>query len=70
MPAGELANSIGNKGYVGNGMLSPIKNPPTATFPAGEREINKIRYLIEQIIGRVGNTLEAYSAAQRLTVID
>lgn len=45
---------IGDKGYVGNGMLTPIKKPACRDLLEWEKEfntqINKIRYVIEQII--------------------
>ena len=47
-------NWIGDKGYVGNGMLTPIKKPQHRDLLEWEQEfntqINKIRYVIEQII--------------------
>jgi DDE superfamily endonuclease/EcoEI R protein len=45
---------IGDKGYVGNGMITPIKNPAGRELLDWEKEfnkqINKIRYVIEQVI--------------------
>jgi hypothetical protein len=45
---------IGDKGYVGNGMLTPIKKPTHRELLDWEKEfntqINKIRYVIEQTI--------------------
>jgi DDE superfamily endonuclease len=45
---------IGDKGYVGNGMLTPIKKPTFRDLLDWEKEfnkqINKIRYVIEQVI--------------------
>jgi hypothetical protein len=45
---------IGDKGYVGNEMLTPIKKPAYRDLADWEREfntqINKIRYVIEQVI--------------------
>jgi hypothetical protein len=47
-------NWIGDKGYVGNNMLTPIKKPKHRDLLEWEKEfnkqINKIRYVIEQII--------------------
>jgi hypothetical protein len=47
-------NWIGDKGYVGNSMLTPIKKPKHRDLLDWEREfntqINKIRYVIEQVI--------------------
>ncbi len=47
-------NWIGDKGYVGNDMLTPIKKPPHRELLDWEKEfnkqINKIRYVIEQVI--------------------
>jgi DDE superfamily endonuclease len=48
---------IGDKGYVGNGMLTPIKKPAHRTLLDWEKEfntaVNKIRYLIERTIANV-----------------
>jgi len=45
-------NWIGDKGYVGNDMITPIKKPPYRDLLNWENEfntaVNKIRYLIEQ----------------------
>jgi DDE superfamily endonuclease len=56
-PAGttlDPTNWIGDKGYVGNDMLTPIKKPPHRELLDWEKEfnkqINKIRYVIEQVI--------------------
>jgi hypothetical protein len=35
--AGEPSNWMGDKGYVGNDMLTPIKNPPTETCWTGKK---------------------------------
>jgi DDE superfamily endonuclease/Helix-turn-helix of DDE superfamily endonuclease len=47
-------NWIGDKGYVGNDMLTPIKKPPHRELLDWEKEfnkqINKIRYVIERVI--------------------
>jgi hypothetical protein len=47
-------NWIGDKGYVGNGMVTPIKKPKFRELLDWEKEfntqINKIRYVIEQVI--------------------
>jgi DDE superfamily endonuclease len=47
-------NWIGDKGYVGNGMITPIKKPKFRKLLDWEKEfntqINKIRYVIEQVI--------------------
>jgi hypothetical protein len=48
------ANWIGDKGYVGNGMLTPIKKPTHRKLLDWEKEfnaqVNKIRYVVEQVI--------------------
>jgi hypothetical protein len=53
----EANNWVGDKGYVGNGMITPIKKPAHRTLLDWEKElntaINKIRYLIEQAIANV-----------------
>jgi hypothetical protein len=45
---------IGDKGYVGNDMLTPIKKPAHRALLDWEKEfntqINKVRYVIEQVI--------------------
>lgn len=52
--AGEPANWMGDKGYVGNNMLTPIKKPAHRELLDWEKQfnkqINKIRYVIEQVI--------------------
>ena len=48
------ARWIGDKGYVGNGMITPIKKPADRNLLDWEKEfnkqINKVRYVIEQVI--------------------
>ena len=48
------ANWLGDKGYVGNGTITPIKKPAHRELLDWEKEfntqINKIRYVIEQVI--------------------
>jgi DDE superfamily endonuclease/Helix-turn-helix of DDE superfamily endonuclease len=48
------ANWMGDKGYVGAGMITPIKKPAHRELLAWEkefnREVNRIRYLIERTI--------------------
>ena len=50
-------NWIGDKGYVGNDMITPIKKPPYRDLLEWEKEfntaVNKIRYLIEQTIANL-----------------
>jgi hypothetical protein len=52
--AGEPDNWMGDKGYVGNDMLTPIKKPVHRELLDWEKEfnkqINKVRYVIEQVI--------------------
>jgi hypothetical protein len=47
-------NWLGDKGYVGNGMITPIKKPACRELLDWEKDfntqINKIRYVIEQVI--------------------
>jgi hypothetical protein len=47
-------NLLGDKGYVGLEMLTPIKKPPHRTLLDWEKEfnkqINKIRYVVERAI--------------------
>jgi hypothetical protein len=51
---GEPRNWMGDKGYVGNDMLTPIKKPAHRGLLDWEKEfnkqINKMRYVIEQVI--------------------
>jgi hypothetical protein len=48
------ATWLGDKGYVGNGMITPIKKPAHRELLDWEKEfntqINKVRYVIEQVI--------------------
>ncbi len=50
-------NWIGDKGYVGNDMLTPIKKPLHRGLLDWEKEfnteVNKIRYVIEQTIANL-----------------
>jgi hypothetical protein len=52
--ADKPGNWIGDKGYVGNDMLTPIKKPVHRDLVDWEKEfnkqINKIRYVVEQVI--------------------
>src|SRR6266704_2106565 len=47
-------NWIGDKGYVGNEMITPFKKPPGGKLLDWQKEfnkdVNKIRYVIEQVI--------------------
>jgi len=47
-------NWAGDKGYVGNGMITPFKKPAGGELLAWQKEfntqVNKIRYVIEQVI--------------------
>jgi hypothetical protein len=47
-------NWIGDKGYVGNGMITPIRKPEGRDLLAWEKEfnrqVNRVRYVIEQVI--------------------
>jgi DDE superfamily endonuclease len=48
------ASWIGDKGYIGNGMITPIRNPAHRELLDWEKEfnkqVNKIRYVIERAI--------------------
>jgi hypothetical protein len=50
----DASNWIGDKGYVGNDMITPIKKPACRDLLDWEKEFNKqaskIRYVIEQVI--------------------
>jgi DDE superfamily endonuclease/Helix-turn-helix of DDE superfamily endonuclease len=54
LPADAAGNWTGDKGYVGTGVLTPIKKPTYRDLLDWEKtfntQINKIRYVIEQII--------------------
>lgn len=51
------ANWIGDKGYLGNGMLTPIRKPPGGQLLAWQKEfntaVNRIRSVIEQVIAHL-----------------
>ena len=51
------ADWIGDKGYIGNGMLTPIRKPPYRSLLGWEKEFNKavgrVRYRIEQAIANL-----------------
>lgn len=53
------ADWIGDKGYVGNQMITPIKKRPHLDLTDGQKQfntaINKIRYVIEQAISHLKN---------------
>lgn len=53
----EPANWIGDKGYIGNNMITPIRKPPHRELLDWEKDfntaVNRIRYLIEQTIARL-----------------
>lgn len=48
------ANWIGDKGYIGNGMITPIRKPAHRELLVWEKEfntqINKIRYVVERVV--------------------
>jgi len=48
------AVNLGDKGYIGNGMITPIRKPESRELLDWEKEfntqVNKIRYVIEQVI--------------------
>jgi DDE superfamily endonuclease len=52
---GSEPNWMGDKGFQGTGIIHPIKKPPHRELLGWEKEhntaINKIRYVIEQVIG-------------------
>jgi hypothetical protein len=47
-------NWLGDKGYIGNNMLTPFRKPGGGELPDWQKEfnkqINKIRYVIAQVI--------------------
>ena len=51
------ANWMGDKGYIGKGMLTPFRKPPGGQLLGWQKEfnteINKIRYLIERTIANL-----------------
>jgi len=53
----DSSNWVGDKGYVGHGMITPIRKPPRRALLHWEKEfneqINKIRYVIEQVIANL-----------------
>jgi hypothetical protein len=50
-------NWMGDKGYVGNNMITPIKKPAHRDLLDWEKEfnsqVNKIRYIVEQVIAHL-----------------
>jgi hypothetical protein len=52
-------DTIGDKGYVGNGMITPFKKPAGGELLGWQKEfntaINKIRWKIEQVISHLKN---------------
>ena len=53
----DAGNWVGDKGYVGNNMITPIKKPPYRDLLDWEKEfntqVNKIRWVIEQVIAHL-----------------
>lgn len=53
----DAGNWMGDKGYVGNNMITPIKKPPYRDLLDWEKEfntqVNKIRWIIEQVIAHL-----------------
>ena len=53
----DAGNWVGDKGYVGNNMITPIKKPPYRDPLDWEKEfntqVNKIRWVIEQVIAHL-----------------
>src|ERR1700677_4329575 len=53
------ANWMGDKGYVGNDMITPFKKPAGGELPDWQKEfnscVNKIRWMIEQAIAHLKN---------------
>jgi hypothetical protein len=53
----DAGNWVGDKGYVGNSMITPIKKPPYRDLLDWEKEfntqVNKIRWVIEQVIAHL-----------------
>ncbi|MGH3779480.1 MAG: transposase family protein [Pseudonocardiaceae bacterium] len=54
LPAEATDNRIGDKGYVGNGMITPYKKPLCRNLTDWEKscnaQINEVRYVIDQVI--------------------
>ena len=48
------ANWIGDKGYIGNNMITPIRKPAHRTLLGWEKEfntqVNRIRYIVERVV--------------------
>src|SRR5918911_1242100 len=53
----DAGNWVGDKGYVGNNMITPIKKPLHRDLLDWEKEfntqVNKIRWIIEQVIAHL-----------------
>jgi len=62
-------NWMGDKGYVGNRMLTPIKKPKCRELLDWEKEFNtqtnKIRYVIEQVIANFNTWRIAHTDYRR-----
>jgi len=58
----DAGNWMGDKGYIGNGMITPIRKPADRDLLDWEKEfntnINKIRYLIERTIANLKVTIQ------------
>ena len=52
-------NWIGDKGYIGNGMITPLRKPEGRELLDWQKElnaeVNKIRWMIEQVIAHFKN---------------
>jgi len=59
LPTLDPENWIGDKGYVGNGMITPFKKPAGGELLSWQKEfntqVNKIRWVIEQTISHFKN---------------
>lgn len=53
----DVANTVADKGYIGSGMITPLKKPQSRDLDDAEKNrnagINKIRYVIEQVIANI-----------------
>jgi hypothetical protein len=53
----DAGNRVGDRGYVDNNMITPIKKPPHRDLLDWEKEVNtqvnKIRWIIEQVIAHL-----------------
>ena len=62
-------NWIGDKGYIGNNMITPFRKPAGGDLLGRQKEynseVNKIRWMIEQVISHFKNWTIMHTDYQR-----